>query len=77
MTSVFIGYETPILIGFFIDFGISLVLFEKTLMVIGGQRQNRTADPLFFRQVLYRLSYLAVSGDDGIRTRDLLRDRQA
>ena len=24
-----------------------------------GQRQNRTADPLFFRQVLYRLSYLA------------------
>ena len=44
---------------------------------IGGQRQNRTADPLFFRQVLYRLSYLAISGDDGIRTRDLLRDRQA
>ena len=25
-----------------------------------GQRQNRTADPLFFRQVLYRLSYLAL-----------------
>ena len=49
----------------------------KTSIFIGGQRQNRTADPLFFRQVLYRLSYLAFCGDDGIRTRDLLRDRQA
>ena len=77
MTSVFIRYETPILIGYLIDFGISLMLFGKTLMGIGGQRQNRTADPLFFRQVLYRLSYLASCGDDGIRTRDLLRDRQA
>ena len=34
-------------------------------MVIGGQRQNRTADPLFFRQVLYRLSYLALAGTTG------------
>ena len=30
-----------------------------------GQRQNRTADPLFFRQVLYRLSYLAMAGTTG------------
>ena len=55
------------------SFGHSLIDSKKP----SGQRQNRTADPLFFRQVLYRLSYLALSGDDGIRTRDLLRDRQA
>ena len=60
---------------------IVVKVLVKVLLLIGenpsGQRQNRTADPLFFRQVLYRLSYLASCGDDGIRTRDLLRDRQA
>ena len=59
-----------------IAFVVRSVLWNNQLG-IGGQRQNRTADPLFFRQVLYRLSYLAFGGDDGIRTRDLLRDRQA
>jgi hypothetical protein len=30
-----------------------------TLGFAGGQGQNRTADPRFFRPVLYQLSYLA------------------
>ena len=42
-----------------IAFVVRSVLWNNQLG-IGGQRQNRTADPLFFRQVLYRLSYLAV-----------------
>jgi hypothetical protein len=42
-----------------IAFVVRSVLLNNQLG-IGGQRQNRTADPLFFRQVLYRLSYLAV-----------------
>ena len=28
-------------------------------VLVGGQGQNRTADPRFFRPVLYQLSYLA------------------
>jgi len=38
----------------------SLFVKGDRAYVYCGQRQNRTADPLFFRQVLYRLSYLAV-----------------
>ena len=52
---------------------------------LGGQGQDRTADLRFFRPSLSQLSYLAkgeqviiwVSGDDGIRTRDLRLDRPA
>ena len=39
---------------------ISTIVNTIRAYVYCGQRQNRTADPLFFRQVLYRLSYLAV-----------------
>ncbi len=59
----------------------------------GGSGRNRTADTRIFSPLLYRLSYRAIfnfinipyssyymhinGGTDGIRTRDLLRDRQA
>ncbi len=48
-----------------------------------GSGRNRTADTRIFSPLLYRLSYRALfnfrinGGTDGIRTRDLLRDRQA
>ena len=45
---------------------ISTIVNTIRAYVYCGQRQNRTADPLFFRQVLYRLSYLAsVAGTTG------------
>ena len=47
----------------------------------GGSRRNRTADTRIFSPLLYQLSYRALKekngGADGIRTRGLLRDRQA
>ena|GEM_PF-1835859 len=57
----------------------------------GGSGRNRTADTRIFSPLLYQLSYRAVfnyqlvpalhiegnGGADGIRTRGLLRDRQA
>ena len=43
----------------------SLFVKGDRAYVYCGQRQNRTADPLFFRQVLYRLSYLARAGTTG------------
>ena len=45
-----------------------------------GEGRNRTADTGIFSPLLYQLSYLAGKEDGGgdeIRTRDLLRDRQA
>ena len=44
-----------------------------------GAGQSRTADTRSFNPLLYQLSYCAktTNGPDGIRTRDLLRDRQA
>ncbi len=46
----------------------------------GGEGRDRTADTGIFSPLLYQLSYLAKEtngGGDEIRTRDLLRDRQA
>ncbi len=53
----------------------SLILHNKN----GGSRRNRTADTRIFSPLLYQLSYRAENngGTDGIRTRGLLRDRQA
>jgi hypothetical protein len=34
-----------------------------TLLDCGGQGRNRTADASLFRAALYRLSYLAISGE--------------
>ncbi len=35
--------------------------------IFGGQGQNRTADTGIFSPLLYRLSYLAMEGERGIR----------
>ena len=47
---------------------------------MSGQGQNRTADTAVFSRVLYQLSYLAradrPSAPDGLRSRDLLLDRE-
>ena len=56
----------------------------------GAETQNRTGDNTIFSRVLYQLSYLgkrdgghplgrppSTGGPDGIRTRDLMRDRHA
>ncbi len=44
----------------------------------GAAGRNRTADTRIFSPLLYRLSYRGVyGGGDGIRTRDLMRDRHA
>ena len=48
-----------------------------TRMGYNGAGQNRTADTRSFNPLLYRLSYRAINGSYGTRTRDLLRDRQA
>ncbi len=54
--------------------------FKRMLLFIenGASGQNRTADTRIFSPLLYRLSYRGkYGGADEIRTRDLLRDRQA
>ncbi len=44
----------------------------------GAAGRNRTADTRIFSPLLYRLSYRGIDGGgDGIRTRDLMRDRHA
>ena len=43
----------------------------------GRKGWDRTSDSRIMIPVLYRLSYFAKGGSDGIRTRDLLRDGQA
>ena len=47
------------------------------LLSSNGAGRNRTADTCSFNALLYRLSYRAINGHNGVRTRDLLRDRQA
>jgi hypothetical protein len=42
-----------------------------------AESQSRTGDTRIFSPLLYQLSYLGRSGPDGIRTRDLMRDRHA
>src|SRR5690606_31811898 len=46
---------------------------------VGAESRNRTGDTGIFSPVLYQLSYLGKEngGTDGIRTRDLRRDRPA
>jgi hypothetical protein len=51
-------------------------VFEKSynlLFINGGQGQNRTADTGIFSPLLYRLSYLAVSGERCIKATAMRR----
>ncbi len=59
---------------------VALPVELQRQMEHGGSGRNRTADTRIFSPLLYRLSYRAKrknGGADGIRTRGLLRDRQA
>jgi glycosyltransferase involved in cell wall biosynthesis len=47
-------------------YGEDTDLHYRTLAAGGGQGRDRTADTTIFSRVLYQLSYLTVSGPDGI-----------
>ena len=56
---------------------IHCVVFKEPLPFrAGGDKRNRTVDPLLARQVLSQLSYTPTKAGDGTRTRDLLITNQ-
>ena len=55
----------------------SAAFSQTSLPLQNGAGRNRTADTWSFNPLLYQLSYRAINGPCGNRTRDLLRDRQA